>query len=461
MPTTENFIANGVIVHNSNFMGEGKVTTGSASSETYDKATMIYNALARRVKSRFQRHGVSGLVFLISSKRATGDFTERHLTQAMKTGDSTVFVRDYATWHVQPEPFAEQEWHRVMVSPKTGRSRLLAKGEEVEEDDETLVLDYPDDYHQEFVNDTDGAVRDFGGIATDFAGRLFIARRIAIDAMIDAGQAQWFKTQEWRTDRLLRINWGAFMDRDARDDPICICCAKSIRHIHIDLSQNHCATGFCMGHICGSVEVKRRDPDTGEERRENAPMIHIDCVLRIVAPDGGDVDHGEVRGLVYRLMAKGVPIRSVSMDQYMAPTNLQLFKRRGLKTLEIGERRFRMKPYITVRQAVYEERMTCPPADLLVAELKGLEMSEDGKKVRKPARGTKDLADALAGVVYYLTENMRTGVVLAPSLGTSVTVRGAGAQWSAGGDVIWGDEEAAPPPPSEDGEGYSLWIISG
>lgn len=456
------------LVDESNFMGEGKVTTGSASSENYDKATMIYNALARRVKSRFQRHGVSGLVFLISSKRATSDFTERHLRQAMKDDDPTVFVRDYPVWEVNPEPFEGQKWHRVMVSPKTGRSRCLAEGEEVEEDDETLILRYPDDFHQEFVNDTDGSVRDFGGIATDFAGRLFIARRTAIDEMIDAGRPQWFKAQEWRTDRLLRIDWAAFMDRDARDDPICICCPKSLRHIHIDLSQNHCATGFCMGHICGSVEVKRRDPDTGEEHRENAPMIHIDCVLRIVAADGGDVDHSEVRALVYRLQSKGVPIRSVSMDQYMAPSNLQIFKKRGLRVLEIGERRFKMKPYIATRQAIYEQRLVCPSADALVAELKGLEISADGRKVTKPARGSKDLADALSGVVYYMNENMRAGAALAPSLGTSVGSRGPGPQWGADGEVEWGDEVApslaqnARKNSSEDGEeGYSLWIISG
>lgn len=471
VPGYENFaLAAGVFAHNcalvdeSNFMGEGKVTTGSSSSESYDKATMIYNALARRVKSRFQRHGVSGLVFLISSKRSTNDFTERHLRKAMKNDDSTVFVRDYPVWEVNPEPFIGQRWHRVMVSPKTGRSRVLGEGEEVEEDDETLVLDYPHDYHQEFVNDTDGSVRDFGGIATDFAGRLFIGRRIAIDAMIDGTRPRWFKTQEWRTDRLLRIDWTAFLDRDARDDPICICCPKAIRHVHIDLSENHCATGFCMGHVCGAIEVQRRDPDTGEEHRENAPMIHIDCVLRIVASDGGDVDHSEVRGLVYRLMAKGVPIRSVSMDQYMAPSNLQIFKKRGLKVQEIGERRFKMKPYIATRQAIYEERMVCPPADDLVAELKALEMTDDGRKVKKPPRGTKDLADSLAGVVYYITENMRVGTVLAPSLGTSLTPTGGGAQWTADGDVIWGDE--APTPSSlqqqqGDEEGFSLCIISG
>jgi len=158
-----------------------------------------------------------------------------------------------------------------------------------------------------------------------------------------------------------------------------------------------------------------------------------------------------------------VPIRSVSMDQYMAPSNLQLFKKRGLKVLEIGERRFKMKPYIAMRQAIYEERLTCPPADDLVAELKALEVTDDGRKVVKPARGAKDIADALSGVVYYMNENMRAGAALAPTLGTSVDPAGAGPQWRSDGEVVWGDEEARPVAPSADdeGEGYSLWIISG
>ena len=453
------------LVDESNFMGEGKVATGSASSEAYDKATMIYNALARRVKSRYERHGVSGLVFLISSKRSTEDFTERHLKQAMKDEDPTVFARDYATWHVHPEPFADQKWHRVMVSPKTGKSRLLEESEEIEEDENTIVFDYPDDYHDEFVNDTDGAVRDFGGIATDFAGKLWITRRAAIDEMFDHTRPQWFSISEWRTDRLLRINWKSVMAQNVNREPVPACCPGAIRHVHIDLSTNQCATGFCMGHVAGAVEVFRRDPETNEQRREDAVVIHIDCVLRVVAADGGDVDHGEVRGLVYKLMKGGVPVRSVSMDQYMAPSNFQMFKRKGLRTEEIGERRFKLKPYIATRQALYEGRVAAPVSEALSNELKSLELHSSGKKVVVPAKNPKDLADALCGVVYYISEHMRAGVVLAPSLGISGSARPAGPRWRSGGDVDWGDEDDYVPAPLPDGSGgdggFSSWIILG
>ncbi len=452
------------VVDESNFMGEGKVTTGSASGQAEDKATMIYNALARRVKSRYRRHGVSGLVLLVSSKRSTTDFTEKRIRTAIKDNDAGLFVRDYAQWNVHPEPFADQNWYKVLVSPKLGRSRLLEDHELesaqklCDEDNNSLIFEFPEDFLPEFTNDIDGAVRDFGGIATDFAGTLFITNRVAIDEMFDESRPQWFGTAEWRTDRVLPINWPDFMDKNVHGDPVPCCCPGASRHVHIDLSESHCATGFCIGHVGGSKTVLRRDPETGARIMEEAIIVHIDCVLRIVAPDGGNVDHAEVRGLVYRLKAQGVPIMSVSMDQYSAPTNLQLFQRRGLRTEEVGERRFKLAPALTTRQTIYERRVVAPASALLHAELKGLEKDEKTQKVKKGPKGTKDLADALMGVVYYVTEHMRDGAVMAPELIESVHEGGGGVQWHTGGDVSWGDDDDVIPR-REHSDGYPSWIV--
>jgi hypothetical protein len=453
------------IVDETNFMGEGKVATGSASSQAEDKATMIYNALARRVKSRYKRHGVNGLVLLVSSKRSTEDFTERRIRQAIKQQDNGLFVRDYAIWNVHPEPFADQTWHKVLVSPKLGRTRLIIEDEDIPTDDpNSLVFEFPDDYLPEFQTDPDGATRDIAGIATDFAGRLFIANRVAIDEMQVTSRPQWFSTQEWVTTRVLGIRWDKFMTKGANNEPVCACCPGSIRHVHIDLSSTHCATGFCVGHIGGHEKVWRRDPESGERIREEAVVIHVDCVLRIMAPNKGDIDHGEVRGLVYRLMQGGVPIRSVSMDQYMGTSNLQLFKRRGLRTQEIGERKAKLRVQMAARQALYERRVISPVCPLLDKELKDLELDESGRKVKHPPKGSKDLADAWAGVIYYIGEFMRHGVVLAPSAGTSEKPRTAKAQWQTGGDVEWGDEGDLPPlgaHESSEASGDQSWIVLG
>ncbi len=452
------------IVDESNFLGEGKVTTGSASSKAEDKATMIYNALARRVKSRYRRHGVNGLVLLVSSKRSTEDFTERRIKQAIKDDDRTLFVRDYAIWNVHPEPFKDQEWHKVLVSPKAGRCRVLNKEEETANDDpDSLVFEFPDDYLPEFMSDPDGATRDIAGIATDFVGRLFIANRVSLIDMQEEDRPHWFGVDEWQTDKILHIRWDRFMTKGAKGDPVCACCPNSMRHVHIDLSSNHCATGFAIGHVGGHEKVWRRDPATGERIHEDAVVIHFDCVLRIIAPNQGDIDHGEVRGLVYRLMQGGVPIRSVSMDQYMATSNLQLFKRRGLRTEEIGERKNRLRVQIAARQALYERRVKMPPYENLVKELKDLELDpKTGKRVVATGKGTKDLADAWAGVIYYINNHSRAGVVLAPTAGVGEADKSGRPQWHSGGDIEWGDEDDLPPLNEKADEGgQGSWIVLG
>jgi len=455
------------IVDETNFLGEGKVTTGSASSKAEDKATMIYNALARRVKARYKRHGVKGMVMLVSSKRATADFTEHRIKTAIKENNKGVFVRDYAIWNVHPEPFKEQQWYRCAVSPKEGRCKVLEDPTAVAPPG-SLVFEFPQDYIDEFRNDPDGATRDIAGIATDFVGRLFITRRSAIDLIFDKQKPNPFKAPEWITGQILSIRWNDVMTKNARGDSVPVCCAGAIRHGHIDMSVNGYATGLVVAHQAGSVPVHRTDPETGEKIPEEAPVIHVDGVLRICSPDGGDIDQGEVRGVVLRMISEGYPIRSMSMDQFCGPPNLQMFKRRGLRVEEVGERVARLRPYLMLRQAIYEQRIVCPWHEGLDKELRELEFDTGANKVRHGPKGSKDLADGLAGVVYYITEHMRGGGPLGPQLGTSVADRKVTgtAQWSSGGHVEWHDEDdgfdelpAAPKKPTNDGEDYPACII--
>ena len=457
-----NFIANGLVVHNSNFLGEGKVTTGSASAKAEDKATMIYNALARRVKARYKRHGVRGLVMLVSSKRSTSDFTERRIHTAIKQNDPGVFVRDYAIWNVHPGPYENQKWYRVSVNPKEGRCKLLERDEDTALPG-SLVFKFLEDYLDEFRGDPDGATRDIAGIATDFIGRPFMTHRLMIDTMFQAQRLSPFTTGEWYTNTKLKIQWEKVLTQNANADPVPVCCPGAVRHVAIDMSVNQCATGLVVAHICGKTEVERRDPTTQEKVVEWAPVIHVDGVLRAVAPDGGDIDHAEVRAVIYRMIAEGYPIRSVSMDQFMAPPNLQLFKKRGLRTAEVGARTAHLKPYMTLRQTIYEQRITSPFHPILNKELRELEIDDKGAKIKHPPKGSQDLADALANCVYYLSEHGQLGDPLGPSLG--ITTReslGKAPKWSQG-DTIWPDEEdeaveqrSAKP---DNGEGYSSWLV--
>jgi hypothetical protein len=59
-----------------------------------DRAEVLYNAMLRRMKSRFERKGkLPGTLFVISSKQTHSDFTAKRIMESRN--DSSVFVRDY------------------------------------------------------------------------------------------------------------------------------------------------------------------------------------------------------------------------------------------------------------------------------------------------------------------------------------------------------------------------------
>ncbi len=433
------------LVDEGNFMGMVKASEAakSAGGKTHDRAQMICDALVRRIQGTYRHSGVKGMLFLISSKRATEDFTERRIREHIKQGTTQgVFVRDYATWHVRPGPFKNQKWYRCSVSSAEGRCRILEDGEKAPKD--ALVFDFPHDFLDEFKRDPAGATRDIAGIATDTYAP-FIANRKAIERMFDEHKPQVFAVREWdMATGTLDINWEDVITYNARNEQVPICCPNAARHVHIDLSKNFCATGFNLCHQAGMIEVVRKDV-TGKKTIEEAPIFHIDGVLRIIAGNANEIDHGEVRGLIYRLNEGGFNVRSVSMDHWMCVPNMQLLKKHGFKVEELSTVK-KIDPFDCSRAALYEGRIISPPHQQLSDELRALELDPRRPHWRPRvivAPGhTKDLADAWAGGLYYLTKNFKGGVLFAPSIGTSISpmVGMKKHQWS-NGEITFADEE--------------------
>jgi len=429
----------------------------SAGGATLDRAQMIYDGLVRRVKSRYQAADAKGMVFLVSSKRTTTDFTERRIKEAIaKDHAEGMFVLDYATWDVRPEAFINQTWHTGVVNTTEGKVRVLSPDEEPAEGD--LAFDFPDSYLMEFERDPAGAARDVAGIATD-AFSPFISARGLIVEMFDPRLEQVFAYREWECGRPLPIRWSAVTTINARNEKIPLYNSSSPRHVHLDLSKNQCATGFTMAHQTGMIEMKRTDEETGMETIEEVPTFQVDAVLRIVAPAAGEIDHEMVRDVVWRLIEGGFNIRSVSMDLWMSTPNEQQFKKKGLRTEVISTVR-KMEPYIEARNLIYEGRVTSPQHDGLLDELARIELEERGltRRVIAPPGVTKDLADSFAGALYYLSKNTKGGVVLAPSRAHQASPQFEGPRWTDDGDVQWEDERGFDSDDSKGGDG--AWIIT-
>lgn len=438
------------IIDESNFHGKTKSKTLASSREVYDKAETIYRNLVRRIASRFSRVGVTGKLFLVSSKRSTEDFTERRIREAQD--DPGVFIRDFASWEVKPEIYKDQEWHRVAVSPEAGRSRLL--GPEEEEPDGALVIEVPEDFKEDFEKNPEGSLIELAGVALD-AVTPFITDRSSIDDMMDADRPSPFRTEEWDTDHPIFVDWLRFMTENLHHELVPMCCPHAPRHVHLDMSKNLCATGFCIGHRAGVVDTIRRDPRTGQERLEDAPLIHIDAHLRVVPPMTGEIEHAKIRQLIYAFISGGMPIRSASSDQYCAAPNLQPLRKRGLKTEEISVIR-KLDPYLTLRTALYERRVKSPYCEALRKELRYLELSEDMRKVVFPPHSSRDMSDALCGVIWYLSTKSRSGPAVLPGKGIVAQPTQEKSLILPGGEVRWADEPISPPG-GEDGDVLGWW----
>jgi hypothetical protein len=440
-----------------NFMGKHKKGHVSAGGLKDDKSESIYDSLRRRIRGTYAAKGLRGRLFMISSKKSIYDFTERRLREAMLEDDSSVFVRDYATWDVRPGAFQGQKWWQAAVHQKHGRVRVLEDVEKPEEDE--ICFKFPDEYIGDFRNDPAGAARDIAGIALE-SFRPFFSNREAISDMFKPERAHPFHVYEWTTSRTIAPIWENITMKNVHGDPVPRCCPGAHRHAHMDLSKNKDATGFCVGHVAGETRVTRLDPETHEHVKEEAPLIHIDLCLRILPPHAGEIEHEIVRGLIYMLRKGGLPIKSVSADRWMGTPNLQLIAKHGFKTEEISTQK-NLDPYLSAQSALYERRIESPIYTFLAKELRELELNEQGTKVDHPKTGSKDLADAFAAVVYYLAKNWQTIGVGSVTKGATTLETGIPglAVPTSDGNFRWPDEPQLPQEGGEDWSDLPCWIV--
>jgi hypothetical protein len=385
-----------------------------------DTAEKIYNIIKRRMKSRFQKQGrLPGLLFVVSSKNSRDAFSERLIKRSVN--DPNVFVRDYATWDVKPpETFSTPERFWVLVGNDSVPSKILdQKDYETLKGtlpDDCVVVDVPEDYRPDFERDLEGAIRDIAGIAT-ISVSPFIQRRekllecIALHQQAYPGVNHPFTMEVFTPGQPGQFMWermvAPFRERgflghyETRFRPKIN--PKAIRHIHIDPSLKGDATGLCMAHVSGWKNVIRKAAD-GNTYEERAPVYTVDFVLQIIPPIGDEIILGDVRQFVYDLSAHGYIISRVTLDGWQSADAIQTLTRKGY-TSELLSVDRTMDPYENMKMAFYEGRVLMYEYEPLLQELRTIQKDLVRKKVDHPPTGSKDIADAMAGCLYTLSQN--------------------------------------------------------
>lgn len=380
----------------------------------FDIVEKVYRSMVRRIKSRFQVAGgdFPGMVLLASSAATVESFTERKLREAMN--DPTVFVRDHAPWTAKPkDQFCGQLFY-VLCSKSSLRSRILddedakAITDEYLKEHDAWIIDIPVEYRDDFEANLEDSLRDIAGVSTQ-AISAFFQRVDALDACITK-RPHPFSSKTWIAGAPGTFNWDQMCHRVERSLPGGFKedawkpkeSPNSPRWIHLDASVSGDSSGFVMGYIDRWVEVVRRDGE-GRAYTDTAPYYIVELLLQIRPPSGEQIYMPDLRRLVYELMAHGYPIAGFSTDTYQAVEMHQQVRRRGLHTEIISMDRG-TEAYDELKTAIYEKRIEYYEYEPLLHELRSLEYDRVKGKIDHPRHSSKDVADALAGMVWGLRQ---------------------------------------------------------
>ena len=373
----------GGIIDEVNFMEIIEKSKRSMDGGTYNQAVENYQTIARRRESRFMDQGkLYGMLFLVSSKRYPGQFTDRKEDEAKR--NPHIYVYNRRIWEVKPRGAYSEETFRVFVGDTTRQARFVAPEEVVDDDDAHLLVDVPIDFRHSFEEDMMASVRDICGMPTRSRWPfIFNVERMnvcfgRVPSILDREECDF-------VDRVVRMYRGRLRDLDKP------------RHVHLDLALTSDSAGVACGYVSRFIEVPRGSVDV-----EVLPVIHFDFILEVRPPIGGEIEMENIRVLLYRLKAKGLPILWVTADQYQSADTIQILRHHefitGVRSVDVSA-----LPYDVTKQALMDGRLMLPTHAKALHEFAHLERDPAKDKVDHPPMGSKDCADAVAGVVYELT----------------------------------------------------------
>ena len=398
-----NFFARVERPSSSRFTGEGE----------YDQAESLYTTIVRRMKSRFNDKGrVPGKLFLISSANYPGDFIDRKIQEAEAekeaTGKSNIFVVRFAQWDTYSPDKISPERFLVEVGDETRNSRIIATREEAV--DESRIIEVPMDYWREFNADIEASIRDLAGLPVGGVSA-FIKRRETIERAATIHEELHGKSQLFVSDSVdlsafsnrleSLLNTEYLQDLDLTQGGYCV---------SVDLALTGDSCGLAVGHAIGQKAVGKSIVWDEERKRYTErpaceePIIAIDGVLEIVPPKADQIDINEIGNLI-ELLNTHLTIDAVTADSFQSAALLQrmrkLSNRKGrpvrANVLSVDTT---LAPYMAVKQALRDERMSFPNVARLKKELRELILDDSRQKIDHPPTGSKDLSDAVAASSY-------------------------------------------------------------
>ena len=396
-----------------------EVDTPIPAIKMKERVIEAYNSTVIRFRTRFAPSGYSlGKLFIVSSKQDELSFIDTFVTERKDSPEVLVF--DIPLWEAKPKHNFSGVTFPIAIGDAFNPSKIIQEDEvPIYVKNGYRIVRPPIEFKKEFQVDLIKSLRDIAGVTTAGARRfkLFPSERPILDC---------FDPTKEEPSKMGTINIGL---KDEGDliwylDLTKIRLDKSIpRCIHFDISVSGDASGISMAGIKEWKTVETLTPD-GTYKKDIAPVIETDFILRIKAREGDRIPLHKLRKLVLDLRTAGYNIFRFSADLVLASEDTrQLLQAAGIETEYISLDRTNQAYYDFVN-LVHEKRWVCHRRPRLLFELKyleqvdgkidhpakvtDLEFLDDGSTREVAMEGTKDEADATVGAVFQcLKYNLR------------------------------------------------------
>lgn len=358
-------------------------------TEKKNYASDGYDTIHARITSRFLDRGL--LILIGQMKKSTG-FAATKYKEFLETGKTGgAFAKKLTIWE-------SLGWQRFLKKDGTRdsfwfdpRRKTIISDLMADFMDKTTLMEIPKTYLKDFKNNPEKALRDLAGVPP-LVGDAFISMPDRVEACVTKWHQRFGIDESPVGPRLAKPE---FADWFTAGDTL-----KRVVHIDIAYSADGDALGLAMGHI---REVKEID---GEMK----PVIVFDCLIRMRPLPGTQIILSDVRQVVYDLKDKrGFKIVKVTLDGFQSTDTIQQFQKRKFFSdyLSIDKN---ILPYHDLREAIYEDRCEFPKfmtymkhGDTNQVEIAPYELlrliEKDNTKIDHPEKGSKDVSDAMAGVV--------------------------------------------------------------
>jgi hypothetical protein len=349
-----------------------------------------YDTILSRITSRF---GERGLLVLIGQMKSSLGFASKMFKDFGEDPNATtarMSIWESFGWdkYLKPDGTRNSFWYdprRKGIVPNVVIDSGLI--ETVEH-----LIEIPKTFQKPFESEPEKALRDLAGIPP-----------LVGDAFIGMGDRIYEARDRWVSRFELSSPVRETLSR-ADFEPWFRAPDALPRAVHLDIaySSEGDALGLAMGHV---PEVKEIDD-------EFRPVIVFDFLLRLRPLPGTQLVLSEIRQLIYSLRDEyGFRITKVTMDGFQSTDMMQQLSKKRFNTDYLSVDRQKL-PYQDLRDAIYERRVEFPPyktfkrhgdverVEIAIDELS--QLIDTGRKIDHPDGGSKDVADAMAGVVYTL-----------------------------------------------------------